>query len=227
MENRQKELEQGFEDRTGRRQPGFWQIYIQNGARVMRHDGSIDSARRVVDNILTRSRPIYIQVQEEVHAGKDLSQTAAGQAIKTDLEKAAEKTKEELTSLKAEMADALKDAQDERDRLEQQYEEKMASLGRRMAAESEEQRKRTQEELNNLKSQMNDAIRNEKELKDQLKDQYKEEISLMQERMHAQYEEQRRMFEADNKRLREEIMSRSNQMQQPHFFGIHLPCPIS
>ena len=67
----------------------------------------------IVDNIIICSTPIYIQIQDEVHAGKDLPQTAAGQAIKTDLENAAEKTKEELASLKAEMEDALKYAKED------------------------------------------------------------------------------------------------------------------
>lgn len=212
MENRQQQLEQGFIDRTGKRQPGFWQTYIQKGARVMRHDGSIDSARRIVDNIITRSTPIYVQVQNEVNAGKDLSQTAAGQAIKTDLEKAAEKAKEELTSLKAEMEDALKNAKEDRDRLQQHYEEQMAALGRRMAAESEEQKRRTQEELNNLQRQMADALRHEKEQQDQLRAQYQEDISSAQATMRAQYEEQRKLMDADNLRLREEITRMASQM---------------
>ena len=113
MEIRQKQLVQGYVDNSGKSQQGFWQVYIQNGARVMRHDGSMASARGIVDNIIICSTPIYIQIQDEVHAGKDLSQTAAGQAIKTDLEKAAEKTKEELASLKAEMEDALKYAKED------------------------------------------------------------------------------------------------------------------
>ena len=106
-------------DRDGNFQQGFWQVYIQNSARVMRHDGSVYSTRRIVDNILTHSTPIYLQVQDEVHSGKGLSQTAAGQAIKADLERASEKSKEELTSLKVEMEVALNKARADKDRLQQ------------------------------------------------------------------------------------------------------------
>ena len=87
MEERQNQIEQGFVDHSGNHQQGFWQTYIQNGARVMRHDGSVYSTRRIVNNILTHSTPIYLQIQDEVHSGKGFSQTAAGQAIKTDLDR--------------------------------------------------------------------------------------------------------------------------------------------
>ena len=105
MEERQNQIEQGFVDHSGNHQQGFWQTYIQNGARVMRHDGSIDSARRIVDNIIICSTPIYIQIQDEVSTVKDLSETAAGQAIMSDLEKEATRLAERLASLIAEGED--------------------------------------------------------------------------------------------------------------------------
>ena len=138
---RQKQLEEGYVDPSGKPQPGFWQPYIENGAQVMRHDGSIASARRIVDKIIVNSTPLFIQIQDEVHAGKDLPQTAAGQAIKTDLEKDAEKTKEEFANLKAEMEGALKDAKEDRDQLRQQYEEEISSVKKKMDTQAEQQKK--------------------------------------------------------------------------------------
>ena len=38
---RQKQLMQGYVDNSRKLQQGSWQVYIQNGARVMRHDGSM------------------------------------------------------------------------------------------------------------------------------------------------------------------------------------------
>lgn len=130
MEERQTELEQKF-----------WKTYIRNGARVMRHDGSRNSARRIVDNIIAHSTPMYIQVQEEVHAGMDLSETAAGQAIKTDLEKTAEKLKEELSQLKTEMEDALKDSKEGNDQLKQAYQEDISSIKKELRGQLEALRK--------------------------------------------------------------------------------------
>ena len=187
METRQKQLEEGYVDNAGNTQQGFWQIYIENGARVMRHNGSIYSAIRIVDNIIVRSAPIYIQIQDEVHVSKDLSQTAAGQAVKTDLEKAAEKTKEELTNakvqVKAEMQAALKNAQEDKGRLKQQYEEQMASLGRRMATESEDRRRRTQEELTGVKAEMENALRRAREERVRLRRQHEAEMASLRQRM--------------------------------------------
>ena len=126
MEMRQNQLEQGF-----------WQIYLQNGARVMRHDGSIASATRIVDNIIICSTPIYIQIQDEVYAGKDLSQTAAGCAVKTDLERHAENMKAELANVKAELG-ALKNTQNYTAKLRQQFEEDIWEMEEKLRSKCEE-----------------------------------------------------------------------------------------
>jgi len=180
MEGRQKQLEQGFLDRSGTPRQGFWQTYIENGARVMRHDGSVDSARRIVDNIIIFSTPIYIQIQDEVFAGKDLSQTAAGQEIKADLEKSTEKTSEELAKLK----------------------EELATLRGEM-----EGRRKAQEEA-------------------RLRQQFEEEIALMQEKMRTELEEQKRMYEATNQALRDDI-TRLNFKVFPPFLDDNGKCKTS
>ena len=129
MEEKQKQIEQGFVDYSGNLHQGFWQTYIKNGARVMRHNGSVDSARRIVDNIIICSTPIYIQIQDEVAAGKDLVQTAAGQEIMSDLERGAEKMSKELANLKAEMEDTLRNTkEDNKDLLKQEFEEEISLI---------------------------------------------------------------------------------------------------
>ena len=107
MNKRQKQLEQGYVDHSGNLQQGAWQEYIEKGAQVMRHDGTVDSAR-ILDKFLICSTPIYIQIQDEILHGKGLSETAAGQLIMSVLEKKAERVEEELAYLKAQMEDTLK-----------------------------------------------------------------------------------------------------------------------
>lgn len=131
MEERQEQIEQGFVDHSGNTHQGFWQTYIQNGAHVMRHNGSIDSARRIVDNIIVRCTPVYIQIQDEVLDGKDLSETAAGQAIMSDLERTVDSLREELANLDAEMEEVPNRAGDEY-LLRQQLEEEISSVQNRM-----------------------------------------------------------------------------------------------
>ena len=158
MEERQKQLEQGYTDRAGKPQQGFWQIYIQNGARAMRHDGSIGSAKSIVNNIITCSTPIYVQIQDEVQAGKGLSQTAAGQALVSDLEKTAERMKEELTNLKEELANLKKELNSEktesRSLLKQQLEEELSLARERMRVEWEKQRKVYEADSEQLKDEI-------------------------------------------------------------------------
>ena len=99
MERRQQQIEQGFVDHSGNPRQGFWQIYIENGAQVMRHDGSIGSIQRIVDRIIINNTPIYTQIQDEVAAGRGLPQTAAGQSIIADLDETAQGLERELINL--------------------------------------------------------------------------------------------------------------------------------
>ena len=129
MEERQKQIEQGFVDHSGNFRQGFWQKYMKNGAQVMRHDGTVDSARRILDKFVIYSTPRYIQIQNEVLHGKDLSETAAGQSIMSDLEKNAERLEEELANLRAEMEDTLKNTnEDNKHSTRQKFEEEISLI---------------------------------------------------------------------------------------------------
>ena len=209
MEKRQRQLEQGFFDHSGMPKQGFWQIYIQNGARVMRHDGSVGSARKIVDNILTCSEPIYIQIQDEVHDGKNLSETAAGRTIKTELENEAERSKAEFNNLKVEMETAAKKAEEDKDRLTQKHEKDISSLEQRMATESEDQRRRTREEVDSMKTQMEGALKSEREQQERLTKQFQEERLFLQQKMRAESDEQKKMLQSINQRLLDESNERA------------------
>ena len=100
MERRQQQIEQGFVDRSSNPQQGFWQIYIENGAQVMRHDGSMCSITRIVDRILLYSPPIYTHIQDEVAADSGLPQTATGQLIIAVLDKNAQRLEGRLINLR-------------------------------------------------------------------------------------------------------------------------------
>ena len=92
----------------------------------MRHDGIVDSARRILDKLLICSTPRYIQIQDEMLHGKGLSGTAAGKSIMSNLEKKAKKLDEELANLIAEMEDTLKNTkEDDKHSIRMEFEEEM------------------------------------------------------------------------------------------------------
>ena len=126
MELRQKQLEQGYVDHSGNLQKGAWEEYIEKGAQVMRHDGTVDSARRILDKFLISSTPRYIQIQDEMLHGKGLSETTAGKSIVSNLEKKVKKLDEKFANLIAEMEDTLKNTkEDDKHSIRMEFEEEM------------------------------------------------------------------------------------------------------
>ena len=126
MELRQKQLEHSYLDHFGNPEEGVWQEYIEKGAQVMRHDGTVDSARRILDKFLICSTPIYIQIQDEVLHGKGFSETTAGKSIMSDLKRKTKKLDEEFANLIAEMEDTLKNTkEDDKHSIRMEFEEEM------------------------------------------------------------------------------------------------------
>lgn len=84
----------------------FWKEMIAAGARVMRHDGTEESALEVVRELLPLP-PIVLQLQDElVNHRLSLPDTAAGQEIGRELAGAMEAHKLEMTRLHEELSKA-------------------------------------------------------------------------------------------------------------------------
>ncbi|EJD50970.1 hypothetical protein AURDEDRAFT_112048 [Auricularia subglabra TFB-10046 SS5] len=84
----------------------FWKEMITAGAKVMRHDGTEESALEVVRELLPLP-PIVLQLQDElVNQHLALPDTAAGQEIGQDLAGAMEAHKLEMTRLHDELSKA-------------------------------------------------------------------------------------------------------------------------
>ncbi|EJD50945.1 P-loop containing nucleoside triphosphate hydrolase protein [Auricularia subglabra TFB-10046 SS5] len=85
---------------------GFWKDMIADGAKVMRHDGSAETAQRVAESLVLRPL-IKLQLQRELgRTGVALSETAAGREVGIDLAGAIEKHREEIARLKDELVTA-------------------------------------------------------------------------------------------------------------------------
>ncbi|KIP06256.1 hypothetical protein PHLGIDRAFT_60285, partial [Phlebiopsis gigantea 11061_1 CR5-6] len=85
----------------------FFKPALEKGAHLARHDNTLDSARRIVRQIVGfPTTALQIQV-ETVDQQKTLAQTAAGEDLKEELERLAAKHKEELEGLRGEMEELL------------------------------------------------------------------------------------------------------------------------
>lgn len=95
----------------------FFKPALDVGARMMRHDNTVESAHSIVREILgSEPKPLNIQ-REIVQEGKTLVETDVGVDLREALEKQSTEHKAELDNLKVEM-DNLITRKDERHRVE-------------------------------------------------------------------------------------------------------------
>ncbi|KAF8435213.1 P-loop containing nucleoside triphosphate hydrolase protein [Terfezia claveryi] len=98
---------------------GFWHGMVSQGAGHARYNGTLDAARQIIDRIVVQS-PVFLRIQQELSEGKDVRDTAAGQALITELEKQALKRERELAQIKEDMLKASENAERNAELLEEQ-----------------------------------------------------------------------------------------------------------
>jgi len=118
----------------------FWKGMMERGAKVKRCDGSRDSAWKVVEPLLSSDR-IVLNIQKQIEQGMTVSDTDAGQVVNEELLNARKKFEEELDALKTEW----KAASDEKDV--------------EMVRILEEERKHTEEKLQQVKAEQEEFRR--------------------------------------------------------------------
>jgi hypothetical protein len=109
----------------------FFKPALDNGAKMHRHDNTLESAQAIVHQIIgNQSIPLLIQ-RELVDQGLSLLETAAGKELNRELTEQARKQREELHQIESEMLAAIK-AKDEETRkvLEAEHKKIEAELER-------------------------------------------------------------------------------------------------
>lgn len=84
---------------------GFLGEAISNGAVIVQHrDNTMESARRILSELLAKSDPVPLKIQTElVDEHKDLSDTAAGLELNRELREQIKEYQEEIRKIKEEM----------------------------------------------------------------------------------------------------------------------------
>lgn len=114
----------------------FFKPAIDQGARMMRHLNTADSARNVLVR-LSRSIPVPLQIQYEiVDDRKILPETVAGQELKEDFEAKLEALEKQISELKATIANTEAAYEDMRIRCEDAEAAREAAEAAREAAEA-------------------------------------------------------------------------------------------
>jgi hypothetical protein len=92
----------------------FFKPVIEKGARMLRHDGTLESAHTTLRYLLnSHSATLAIQ-QEIVNEQKPIEKTAAGSELRRTLNEQADRNKEEIRNLRAEMEAAMRAKREER-----------------------------------------------------------------------------------------------------------------
>jgi len=113
--------------------PIFFEPAISKGARMARHENTVDSAKKILRLVLC-NRPLPLRIQEElVDENKDIMETGAGEEMNRELESQVRKHKDEMDALKEQIERAIKDKDEETRR------------------ELEEEKKRVRDEVERLK----------------------------------------------------------------------------
>jgi len=129
----------------------FFKPILDKEAKLLRHDGTIESAHRILRQVLC-NHPMALRIQEElVDECKSILDTGAGEELNRQLFQMAETYREELRQVMQEVEDAIK-ARDE--------EMKMKLTKEREDLEKEISR--MADEMDKLKFRYNEqAVRNE------------------------------------------------------------------
>jgi 50S ribosome-binding GTPase len=85
-----------------REKPEFWADLVDRGSMTFQHDGSVQSARNIVNNLLKRSQQASLQLQLEMRQGKTLAETEAGSFVEGEVLKMKENYEKEVERLKHE-----------------------------------------------------------------------------------------------------------------------------
>ncbi|KAI1297084.1 hypothetical protein F5Y03DRAFT_387008 [Xylaria venustula] len=87
----------------------YWSDMLSNGATYVRHEGGPESARRVLDHMVSKRKKFKTDIQVEmVEKGLRLDQTSAGQQLSQDLIEAKHKHESDLRDLQNQHEQALR-----------------------------------------------------------------------------------------------------------------------
>ena len=99
----------------------FFKPALEKGARMMRHNNTVESAHRIIRSLLGMKPQVLAVQHEVVDENKSVSETAAGQDLRGELERQLAKHKEDIQSIRDEMAKLLKEK-------DQKHEEEISEL---------------------------------------------------------------------------------------------------
>jgi hypothetical protein len=226
--------------------PDFWGEMVERGSRIERHDGSKESATRIVSNLVDRKIRVILEIQKDMVDKKlNLNDTNAGQALQEELIEERKRSEARLAELKEDMEDAMRqkdvkwqqeiaearakfeadirkgaaETQDLKTNLKKIAEEKEARI-KEMEAKMAEERENFLNELNASKASL-DAFKLEQTARDkehELERAEAEKRAALQAHEHRErLADEARRIRAETNRERQEELERERYAMQEKF----------
>ncbi len=191
---------------------GFWGGMIERGSKVVKHDGTRESAVRIVESIVERKLKVILDIQRQmVDEDRDLDDTDAAQALQSELLAERKKFEERLGDLKQDMEFAIKEK-----------DEKWQKQIREEQERYQEQVKKTHEETEALRTNLVTIAREKEEefkkMREEMERQarrYEEQIKETSRALEVAREEQKKK-EDEFEEVRRKEVERAEQMAQDH-----------
>ncbi|KAI0453877.1 P-loop containing nucleoside triphosphate hydrolase protein [Xylaria acuta] len=106
----------------------FWKLLIACGAKVVRHEGTPESAQAIARTLMA-NKPFFVQLQKEMgRDNKALRDTAAGQQVMMELVRIKEEHKRELADMEEMMRNTATENKLVVEALKEHYQERLKDL---------------------------------------------------------------------------------------------------
>jgi hypothetical protein len=112
VQEKDREATERREEELMKTEGMFFEPIIAAGGRFLRHDNTIESARKIMDQLVD-NEPIPLRIQIEMRDGKKVEETAAGIELRAEMNKLIEKHTNEMKDLLEEMEEAIAEKDEE------------------------------------------------------------------------------------------------------------------
>jgi len=193
------------EEREEELTSNFFKPVLDKGAQLVRHHNTPRSAHDIIRRIM-KNQPAVLQIQRElVDEGRDIVDTAAGEAINEELNQQIRRHQVELKTIKEEMEHAMKEKDEE---MRRELEEETRKL--------QEHIDRTKADLETMSSRYDDEKQKMEDEMRRIQEEARQEMERVRAEHIQQMEDLNRQLEASGNASaaeREAMQERINQLQ--------------
>ncbi|KAF6761884.1 P-loop containing nucleoside triphosphate hydrolase protein, partial [Ephemerocybe angulata] len=193
-------------------QDDFFKPALDKGAKIMRHNGSLESAKLVIQYILGNN-PMALQIQRElVDERKDILQTAAADEIERELQAEKERQRVERERVRQEMEEAARVREEEMRRQREDEARRRQEKLDRIEADRRRVEENMERERREWEQRMWEEDQHRKRESERLQREFEERVAEERRRT----EDQQRWQREEDERLRRELEWQRHRQRRHH-----------